>query len=57
MDLPPSQRFAFTTWGLRDSDSWLQGQSGQRPTDQPLPFDRTGQAKPMFQALAEALAG
>ncbi len=57
MSLPPQQRFAFTVWGLRDQDSWLRGQSGQRPRDQGLPFDDAGQPKPMFQALAEVLSG
>ena len=56
MALPPNQRFAFTVWGLRDSDSWLRGQNGQRPADQPLPFDATGRPTPMFQALAETLS-
>lgn len=56
MDLPREQRFAFTVWGLRDSDTWLHGPSGQRPTDQPLPFDAAGRPKPMFQALAETLS-
>lgn len=57
MDLPPAQRFAFTVWGVRDSDSWLRGQNGQRPWDQPLPLDPAGRPKPMFQALAEVLSG
>ena len=56
MDLPREQRFAFTVWGLRDKDSWLRGQSGQRPTDQGLPFDDAGRPKPMFQALADVLS-
>jgi endo-1,4-beta-xylanase len=56
MALPARQRFAFTVWGLRDQDSWLRGQSGQRPRDQGLPFDDAGQPKPMFQALAEMLS-
>ncbi len=56
MDLPREQRFAFTVWGLRDSDTWLHGPSGQRPSDQPLPFDGAGRPKPMFQALAETLS-
>lgn len=57
MSLPAQQRFAFTVWGVRDSDSWLRGQNGQRPWDQPLPFDPAGRPKPMFQALAEVLSG
>ena len=56
LDLPPRQRFAFTTWGLRDKDSWL-----RRPpnagdgTDAPLTFDDHGHTKPGFWALADAL--
>ncbi|MET3668003.1 endo-1,4-beta-xylanase [Caulobacter sp. 1776] len=57
MALPREQRFAFTVWGLRDRDSWLRGQSGQRPTDQGLPLDDAGRPKPMFQALADVLSG
>ena len=53
MDLPRDQRFAFTVWGLRDSDSWLHA---RRSTEQPLPFDGAGRPKPMFQALAETLS-
>lgn len=53
MDLPAEQRFAFTVWGLRDSDSWLRA---RRAVEQPLPFDDAGRPKPMFQALAETLS-
>ncbi len=58
LELPAAQRFAFTTWGLRDKDSWL-----RRPpnagdgTDAPLPFDDGAHAKPAFWALADALRG
>jgi endo-1,4-beta-xylanase len=58
LELPAHQRFAFTTWGLRDKDSWL-----RRPpnagdgTDAPLPFDDQGRPKPAFWALADALKG
>ena len=54
--LPERQRFAFTVWGLRDSETWLRGPSGQRPTDQPLLFDDAGQAKPTARALADAFS-
>jgi endo-1,4-beta-xylanase len=55
--LPPAQRFAFTTWGLRDEDSWLRGpkENPTPPWDTPLLFDDEGRAKPVFSALAEGL--
>lgn len=56
MALPERQRFAFTIWGLRDSDTWLRGDSGQRPNDQPLLFDAAGQAKPTARAVADAFS-
>ena len=55
--LPVAQRHAFTTWGVRDSDSNL-----NRPeydgdgSDLPLLFDEGGQPKPAFWALADRLA-
>jgi endo-1,4-beta-xylanase len=54
MSLPAHQRFAFTVWGLRDTDSWLLRRD---PADQPLLFDAHGQAKPAFWAVADALKG
>jgi endo-1,4-beta-xylanase len=56
-ELPPEQRFAFTVWGARDSDSWL-----RRPpnagdgTDAPLLFDDQGRAKPLCEAVVNAFA-
>jgi endo-1,4-beta-xylanase len=52
MNLPPRQRFAFTVWGLRDSDSWLLRDD---PADAPLLFDRAGEPKPAFWAVADRL--
>ncbi|MBT9470365.1 MAG: endo-1,4-beta-xylanase [Pseudomonadota bacterium] len=40
--LPPSQRFAFTHWGLRDGDSWLKRENA---ADTPLLFDDQGRPK------------
>ena len=59
MALKPAQRFAFTTWGLRDKDSWLRGpkENPNPPWDAPLLFDDNGQAKPMFAALAAGFSG
>jgi endo-1,4-beta-xylanase len=56
--LRPEQRFAFTIWGLRDSDSWLRrpNQNPTPPWDQPLLFDDQGRAKPMFEAVASGFA-
>jgi endo-1,4-beta-xylanase len=55
--LKPAQRFAFTTWGLRDKDSWLRSQK-ENPTppwDAPLLFDDDGRPKPMLVALEQGL--
>jgi endo-1,4-beta-xylanase len=52
MALPARQRFAFTAWGLRDSDSWLRRGDRDDGRDQPLLFDDAGQAKPLTAALA-----
>ena len=55
MALPPRQRFAFTTWGLRDPDSWLVRAEGKnRPDESALLLDAQGRANPAFQAVAEA---
>jgi endo-1,4-beta-xylanase len=55
MALPARQRFAFTTWGLRDTDSWLLRAEGRGWTDDsPLLLDAEGRANPAFQAVAEA---
>ena len=54
MALPASQRFAFTVWGLRDTDSWLRQGERDDGQDQPLPFDAGGRPNPMFDAMAGA---
>lgn len=53
-DLPQSQRYAFTVWGVRDKDSWLRGPNGRNPDDQPLLFDVDGAPKPMLAAVESA---
>jgi endo-1,4-beta-xylanase len=54
--LPARQRYAFTIWGLRDSDSWLRNAAaGGDPTDQPVLFDEQGRPKLDAEALARAL--
>lgn len=52
--LPPAQQFAFTTWGLRDTDSWFRRGDKDDGKDRPLPFDAAGQPNPMAGALAAA---
>lgn len=55
MDLPPDQRFAFTVWGLRDTDSWLRRDARDDGKDSPLLFDAAGRPNPMFAAVAETI--
>ena len=42
MALPAQQRFAFSFWGLRDSESWLKREDA---SDTPLPFAASGEPK------------
>jgi endo-1,4-beta-xylanase len=57
MALPERQRYAFTTWGLRDSDSWLVRPEGRnRPDESALLLDAQGRANPAYQAVADAFA-
>ena len=51
-ELPASQRFAFTHWGLRDTDSWLKREDA---TDTPLLFDAAARPKPAAAAWARAI--
>jgi endo-1,4-beta-xylanase len=58
MALPERQRYAFTTWGLRDTDSWLVRAEGKnRPDESALLLDAQGRANPAYQAVAEAFRG
>jgi endo-1,4-beta-xylanase len=56
--LPARQRYAVTTWGVRDKDSWL-----TRPpragdgSDRPLLFDDAGAPKPAARAFVASLRG
>ena len=55
MALPERQRYAFTTWGLRDPDSWLLRADGKGWTDDsPLLLDGEGRANPAYGAVAAA---
>ena len=51
-NLPPHQRFAFTHWGLRDTDSWL---GREDATDTPLLFDKSARPKPAAAVWEGAL--
>jgi endo-1,4-beta-xylanase len=58
MALPSPQRYAFTTWGVRDKDSWLaKPPNAGDGTDQPLLFDNQGDPKPAFDAVEAAFMG
>ena len=50
--LPPAQRYAFTVWGIRDTDSWLRRDAGDDSSESPLLFDLAGAPNPMFGAVA-----
>jgi endo-1,4-beta-xylanase len=51
-DLPAAQRYAFTTWGLRDKDSWLRhAPNAGDGSDSPLLFDDEGRPKPAAAAF------
>ena len=54
-DIPAVQRYGMTFWGLRDSDSWLNGKDYKSVIpDEPLLFDGQGRAKPLAQAFVRA---
>ena len=56
--LPERQRYAFTTWGLRDPDSWLVRAEGRnRPDESALLLDGQGRPNPAYQALVDAFTG
>ncbi len=52
MALPPQQRFAFSFWGLRDSESWLKREDA---SDTPLPFTASGAPKAAAAAWAQQI--
>ena len=52
MNLPPAQRFAFSLWSLRDSDSWI---VRDLPEDRPCLFASDGEPKPAMRAFEAAL--
>nr|WP_183205775.1 endo-1,4-beta-xylanase [Brevundimonas lenta] len=56
MALPERQRYAFTTWGLRDTDSWLLREDRAKSGDSPLLLDAEGRPNPAYQALVDAFS-
>lgn len=58
MALPAAQQFGFTTWGLRDPDSWLLREEGKNwPDASPLFFDAQSRPNPAFQTAVDAFSG
>jgi endo-1,4-beta-xylanase len=52
-ELPEHQRFAFTTWGVRDRDSWRRQpeQEAKFAGDEPLLLNDEGHPKPVLAAV------
>jgi endo-1,4-beta-xylanase len=55
MAVPAGQRFAFTTWALRDRDSWLRRPPKDDGKDSLVLFDDFGRPTVMFDAFVEAV--
>ncbi|RZI98551.1 MAG: 1,4-beta-xylanase [Brevundimonas sp.] len=54
--LPEAQRYAFTTWGLRDTDSWLlREESKNLRDDSPVLLNAEGRANPAYGAVVRAV--
>ena len=54
--LPEAQRYAFTTWGLRDTDSWLLRAEGKNlRDDSPVLLNAEGRANPAYGAVVRAV--
>lgn len=55
--LPAAQRYGFTTWGVRDQDSWLRhAPNAGDGSDAPLLFDDAGRPKAAAAAFEQALS-
>jgi endo-1,4-beta-xylanase len=55
--LPSAQRYAFTTWGVRDQDSWLRHPPNNGDgTDAPLFFDDDGRPKACAAAFERGVS-
>jgi endo-1,4-beta-xylanase len=52
-NIPVSQRFGITTWGVADTDSWYVTVMGR--TEFPLLFDANYQKKPAYAGFKQAL--
>jgi endo-1,4-beta-xylanase len=56
--LPAAQRYAFSTWGVRDKDSWLRKPPNAGDgTDSPLLFDDEGRPKGAAAAFVRGVRG
>lgn len=53
--LPEAQQYAFTVWGLRDTDSWLRRDGKDDGRDAPLLFDADGRPGPAYAAFVGAV--
>jgi endo-1,4-beta-xylanase len=52
-DLPASQRYGFTFWGVYDAQSWIPGE--YKCPDWPLPFDADFNRKDAYYGILEGL--
>jgi len=55
MAVPETQRYAFTVWGARDPDSWLNRDGRAGSGDGPLLFDASGAPTSMHEAVVAGL--
>ena len=54
--LPANQRYAFTTWGLRDSDSFVSRNRREgTPEQSPVFLDEAGNPNANFKAFIGAI--
>jgi len=52
-DLPASQRYGFSFWGVYDAQSWIPGEYGA--PDWPLPFDKDFKRKVAYDGILAGL--
>ena len=52
-NLPASQRYGFSFWGVHDSQSWIPGEYGA--PDWPLPFDESFRRKAAYDGVLAGL--
>ncbi len=53
-NIPQSQKYGITVWGLKDDDTWLIPENGGRP-EWPLLFDESFQKKDAYFSFIKAL--